>query len=138
MTSNGKTSIKQGTVRMDRDAMYEEINSLEMRINFIMRLAGYFDIVYGIAMALISVVVWGAMSLGFLQGVSSLIFGTLIIYRNSRLEEDAWIHQDTILFLTILNLGLGFVISSLLILYVYLTRRKIEQMTLELEQEVLR
>ena len=123
---------------MDRDAMYEEINSLEMRINFIMRLAGYFDIVYGIAMALISVVVWGAMSLGFLQGVSSLIFGTLIIYRNSRLEEDAWIHQDTILFLTILNLGLGFVISSLLILYVYLTRRKIEQMTLELEQEVLR
>lgn len=138
MTSNGKTSIKQGTVRMDRDAMYEEINSLEMRINFIMRLAGYFDIVYGIAMALISVVVWGAMSLGFLQGVSSLIFGILIIYRNSRLEEDAWIHQDTILFLTILNLGLGFVISSLLILYVYLTRRKIEQMTLELEQEVLR
>lgn len=123
---------------MDRDAMYEEINSLEMRINFIMRLAGYFDIVYGIAMALISVVVWGAMSLGFLQGVSSLIFGILIIYRNSRLEEDAWIHQDTILFLTILNLGLGFVISSLLILYVYLTRRKIEQMTLELEQEVLR
>lgn len=122
---------------MDRDAMYEEINSLEMRINFIMRLAGYFDIVYGIAMALISVVVWGAMSLGFLQGVSSLIFGILIIYRNSRLEEDAWIHQDTILFLTILNLGLGFVISSLLILYVYLTRRKIEQMTLELEQEVL-
>lgn len=138
MTSNGKTSIKQGTVRMDRDAMYEEINSLEMRINFIMRLAGYFDIVYGIAIALISVVVWGAMSLGFLQGVSSLIFGILIIYRNSRLEEDAWIHQDTILFLTILNLGLGFVISSLLILYVYLTRRKIEQMTLELEQEVLR
>ncbi len=137
MTSNGKTSIKQGTVRMDRDAMYEEINSLEMRINFIMRLAGYFDIVYGIAMALISVVVWGAMSLGFLQGVSSLIFGILIIFRNSRLEEDAWIHQDTILFLTILNLGLGFVISSLLILYVYLTRRKIEQMTLELEQEVL-
>lgn len=133
MTSNGKTSIKQGTVRMDRDAMYEEINSLEMRINFIMRLAGYFDIVYGIAMALISVVVWGAMSLGFLQGVSSLIFGILIIFRNSRLEEDAWIHQDTILFLTILNLGLGFVISSLLILYVYLTRRKIEQMTLELE-----
>lgn len=123
---------------MDRDAMYEEINSLEMRINFIMRLAGYFDIVYGIAMALISVVVWGAMSLGFLQGVSSLIFGILIIYRNSRLEEDAWIHQDTILFLTILNLGLGFVISSLLILYVYITRRKIEQMTLELEQEVLR
>ena len=123
---------------MDRDAMYEEINSLEMRINFIMRLAGYFDIVYGIAMDLISVVVWGAMSLGFLQGVSSLIFGILIIYRNSRLEEDAWIHQDTILFLTILNLGLGFVISSLLILYVYLTRRKIEQMTLELEQEVLR
>lgn len=123
---------------MDRDAMYEEINSLEMRINFIMRLAGYFDIVYGIAIALISVVVWGAMSLGFLQGVSSLIFGILIIYRNSRLEEDAWIHQDTILFLTILNLGLGFVISSLLILYVYLTRRKIEQMTLELEQEVLR
>ncbi|WP_288646659.1 hypothetical protein [uncultured Lactobacillus sp.] len=122
---------------MDRDAMYEEINSLEMRINFIMRLAGYFDIVYGIAMALISVVVWGAMSLGFLQGVSSLIFGILIIFRNSRLEEDAWIHQDTILFLTILNLGLGFVISSLLILYVYLTRRKIEQMTLELEQEVL-
>lgn len=137
MTSNGKTSIKQGTVRMDRDAMYKEINSLEMRINFIMRLAGYFDIVYGIAMALISFVVWGAMSLGFLQGVSSLIFGILIIYRNSRLEEDAWIHQDTILFLTILNLGLGFVISSLLILYVYLTRRKIEQMTLELEQEVL-
>ena len=123
---------------MDRDAMYEEINSLEMRINFIMRLAGYFDIVYGIAMALISVVVWGAMSLGFLQGVSSLIFGIQIIYRNSRLEEDAWIHQDTILFLTILNLGLGFMISSLLILYVYLTRRKIEQMTLELEQEVLR
>lgn len=123
---------------MDRDAMYKEINSLEMRINFIMRLAGYFDIVYGIAMALISFVVWGAMSLGFLQGVSSLIFGILIIYRNSRLEEDAWIHQDTILFLTILNLGLGFVISSLLILYVYLTRRKIEQMTLELEQEVLR
>lgn len=122
---------------MDRDAMYKEINSLEMRINFIMRLAGYFDIVYGIAMALISFVVWGAMSLGFLQGVSSLIFGILIIYRNSRLEEDAWIHQDTILFLTILNLGLGFVISSLLILYVYLTRRKIEQMTLELEQEVL-
>lgn len=138
MTSNGKTSIKQGTVRMDRDAMYEEINSLEMRINFIMRLAGYFDIVYGIAMALISVVVWGAMSLGFLQGVSSLILGILIIFRNSRLEENAWIHQDTILFLTILNLGLGFVISSLLILYVYLTRRKIEQMTLELEQEVLR
>lgn len=137
MTSNGKTSIKQGTVRMDRDAMYEEINSLEMRINFIMRLAGYFDIVYGIAMDLISVVVWGAMSLGFLQGVSSLIFGILIIYRNSRLEEDAWIHQDTILFLTILNLGLGFVISSLLILYVYLTRRKIELMTLELKQEVL-
>lgn len=137
MTSNGKTSIKQGTVRMDRDAMYEEINSLEMRINFIMRLAGYFDIVYGIAMALISVFVWGAMSLGFLQGVSSLIFGILIIYRDSRLEEDAWIHQDTILFLTILNLGLGFVISSLLILYVYLTRRKIEQMTLKLEQEVL-
>ncbi|KAA8780370.1 hypothetical protein [Lactobacillus crispatus] len=123
---------------MDRDAMYEEINSLEMRINFIMRLAGYFDIVYGIAMALISVVVWGAMSLGFLQGVSSLILGILIIFRNSRLEENAWIHQDTILFLTILNLGLGFVISSLLILYVYLTRRKIEQMTLELEQEVLR
>lgn len=122
---------------MDRDAMYEEINSLEMRINFIMRLAGYFDIVYGIAMDLISVVVWGAMSLGFLQGVSSLIFGILIIYRNSRLEEDAWIHQDTILFLTILNLGLGFVISSLLILYVYLTRRKIELMTLELKQEVL-
>lgn len=122
---------------MDRDAMYEEINSLEMRINFIMRLAGYFDIVYGIAMALISVFVWGAMSLGFLQGVSSLIFGILIIYRDSRLEEDAWIHQDTILFLTILNLGLGFVISSLLILYVYLTRRKIEQMTLKLEQEVL-
>lgn len=117
--------------------MYEEINSLEMRINFIMRLAGYFDIVYGIAMDLISVVVWGAMSLGFLQGVSSLIFGILIIYRNSRLEEDAWIHQDTILFLTILNLGLGFVISSLLILYVYLTRRKIELMTLELKQEVL-
>ena len=138
MTSNGKTSIKQGTVRMDRDAMYEEINSLEMRINFIMRLAGYFDIVYGIAMALISVVVWGAMSLGFLQGVSSLILGILIIFRNSRLEENAWIHQDTILFLTILNLGLGFVISSLLILYVYLTRRKIEQMTLELEQEALR
>lgn len=137
MTSNGKTSIKQGTVRMDRDAMYEEINSLEMRINFIMRLAGYFDIVYGIAMDLISVVVWGAMSLGFLQGVSSLIFGILIIYRNSRLEEDVWIHQDTILFLTILNLGLGFVISSLLILYVYLTRRKIELMTLELKQEVL-
>lgn len=137
MTSNGKTSIKQGTVRMDRDAMYEEINSLEMRINFIMRLAGYFDIVYGIAMALISVFVWGAMSLGFLQGVSSLIFGILIIYRDSRLEEDAWIHQDTILFLTILSLGLGFVISSLLILYVYLTRRKIEQMTLKLEQEVL-
>lgn len=123
---------------MDRDAMYEEINSLEMRINFIMRLAGYFDIVYGIAMALISVVVWGAMSLGFLQGVSSLILGILIIFRNSRLEENAWIHQDTILFLTILNLGLGFVISSLLILYVYLTRRKIEQMTLELEQEALR
>lgn len=123
---------------MDRDAMYEEINSLEMRINFIMRLAGYFDIVYGIAMALISVVVWGAMSLGFLQGVSSLILGILIIFRNSRLEENAWIHQDTILFLTILNSGLGFVISSLLILYVYLTRRKIEQMTLELEQEVLR
>lgn len=123
---------------MDRDAMYEEINSLEMRINFIMRLAGYFDIVYGIAMALISVVVWGAMSLGFLQGVSSLILGILIIFRNSRLEENAWIHQDTILFLTILNLGLGFVISSLLILYVYLIRRKIEQMTLELEQEVLR
>lgn len=123
---------------MDRDAMYEEINSLEMRINFIMRLAGYFDIVYGIAMALISVVVWGAMSLGFLQGVSSLILGILIIFRNSRLEENAWIHQDTILFLTILNLGLGFMISSLLILYVYLTRRKIEQMTLELEQEVLR
>ncbi|MGP3399790.1 hypothetical protein ACTVPD_04030 [Lactobacillus crispatus] len=123
---------------MDRDAMYEEINSLEMRINFITRLAGYFDIVYGIAMALISVVVWGAMSLGFLQGVSSLILGILIIFRNSRLEENAWIHQDTILFLTILNLGLGFVISSLLILYVYLTRRKIEQMTLELEQEVLR
>ena len=123
---------------MDREAMYEEINSLEMRINFIMRLAGYFDIVYGIAMALISVVVWGAMSLGFLQGVSSLILGILIIFRNSRLEENAWIHQDTILFLTILNLGLGFVISSLLILYVYLTRRKIEQMTLELEQEVLR
>lgn len=122
---------------MDKDAMYEEINSLEMRINFIMRLAGYFDIVYGIAMDLISVVVWGAMSLGFLQGVSSLIFGILIIYRNSRLEEDAWIHQDTILFLTILNLGLGFVISSLLILYVYLTRRKIELMTLELKQEVL-
>lgn len=122
---------------MDRDAMYEEINSLEMRINFIMRLAGYFDIVYGIAMDLISVVVWGAMSLGFLQGVSSLIFGILIIYRNSRLEEDVWIHQDTILFLTILNLGLGFVISSLLILYVYLTRRKIELMTLELKQEVL-
>lgn len=122
---------------MDRDAMYEEINSLEMRINFIMRLAGYFDIVYGIAMDLISVVVWGAMSLGFLQSVSSLIFGILIIYRNSRLEEDAWIHQDTILFLTILNLGLGFVISSLLILYVYLTRRKIELMTLELKQEVL-
>lgn len=122
---------------MDRDAMYKEINSLEMRINFIMRLAGYFDIVYGIAMALISFVVWGAMSLGFLQGVSSLIFGILIIYRNSRLEEDAWIHQDTILFLTILNLGLGFVISSLLILYVYLTRRKIELMTLELKQEVL-
>ena len=138
MTSNGKTSIKQGTVRMDRDAMYEEINSLEMRINFIMRLAGYFDIVYGIAMALISVVVWGAMSLGFLQGVSSLILGILIIFRNSRLEENAWIHQDTILFLTILNLGLGFVISSLLISYVYLTRRKIEQMTLELEQEALR
>ena len=122
---------------MDRDAMYEEINSLEMRINFIMRLAGYFDIVYGIAMALISVVVWGAMSLGFLQGVSSLILGILIIFRNSRLEENAWIHQDTILFLTILNLGLGFVISSLLILYVYLTRRKIELMTLELKQEVL-
>ena len=122
---------------MDRDAMYEEINSLEMRINFIMRLAGYFDIVYGIAMDLISVVVWGAMSLGFLQGVSSLILGILIIFRNSRLEENAWIHQDTILFLTILNLGLGFVISSLLILYVYLTRRKIELMTLELKQEVL-
>ena len=122
---------------MDRNEIYEEIDLSEDRINFVMKDAGYLNIVYGIAIALISIVVWGAMSLGFLQGISSIISGILIIYRNSRLEEDAWNHQDTLLFLVILNLLTGFAISSLLILYVYFTRRKIEKMTLELKQEVL-
>ena len=137
MISNGKISIKQVTIRMDRNEIYEEIDLSEDRINSGMKAAGYLNIVYGIAIALISIVVWGAMSLGFLQGISSIISGILIIYRNSRLEEDAWNHQDTLLFLVILNLLTGFAISSLLILYVYFTRRKIEKMTLELKQEVL-
>ena len=122
---------------MDRNEIYEEIDLSEDRINSVMKDAGYLNIVYGIAIALISIVVWGAMSLGFLQGISSIISGILIIYRNSRLEEDAWNHQDTLLFLVILNLLTGFAISSLLILSVYVTRRKIEKMTLELKQEVL-
>lgn len=122
---------------MDRNEIYEEIDLSEDRINSVMKDAGYLNIVYGIAIALISIVVWGAMSLGFLQGISSIISGILIIYRNSRLEEDSWNHQDTLLFLVILNLLTGFAISSLLILYVYFTRRKIEKMTLELKQEVL-
>lgn len=122
---------------MDRNEIYEEIDLSEDRINSVMKDAGYLNIVYGIAIALISIVVWGAMSLGFLQGISSIISGILIIYRNSSLEEDAWNHQDTLLFLVILNLLTGFAISSLLILYVYFTRRKIEKMTLELKQEVL-
>ena len=122
---------------MDRNEIYEEIDLSEDRINSVMKDAGYLNIVYGIAIALISIVVWGAMSLGFLQGISSIISGILIIYRNSHLEEDAWNHQDTLLFLVILNLLTGFAISSLLILYVYFTRRKIEKMTLELKQEVL-
>ena len=70
---------------MDRNEIYEEIDLSEDRINSVMKDAGYLNIVYGIAIALISIVVWGAMSLGFLQGISSIISGILIIYRNSRL-----------------------------------------------------
>ena len=55
---------------MDRNEIYEEIDLSEDRINSVMKAAGYLNIVYGIAIALISIVGWGAMALGFLQVIS--------------------------------------------------------------------
>lgn len=122
---------------MDKDQAYAQIDSLEYRINFIMKIAGYFDIVYGLAMIPIYGVVWGIFPIEVTQGVASLILGFLILYRNSKLAEEAWLHQDTLLFLTILNTILGFVFSSIFILVGYLTRRRIEKLTIELEKEIL-
>ena len=52
---------------MDRNEIYEEIDLSEDRINSVMKDAGYLNIVYGIAIALISIVVWGAMSLSLIH-----------------------------------------------------------------------
>lgn len=86
------------------------IVKIDKQVYFMMNLSGWINVIYGSIQLLISLV--------------PILFGTYIIYRNWKLKVETWDNLDTLTFLSLDNIILGFLPVTLVILYVRHLRKK--------------
>lgn len=106
---------------MNIDEAYDLLEKEDKKINTVMNISGWLTTVYGIGL-LISSIIFGFSALLF--GFLCLVFGIAVVYRNHRLNEFAWENLDTLIILVILSILIGAIITGILIIYVYVLRRK--------------
>lgn len=99
------------------------IVKIDKQVYFIMNLSGWINVIYGSIQLLIS------LNLNFdiifrLISLVPILFGTYIIYRNWKLKVETWDNLDTLTFLSLDNIILGFLPVTLVILYVRHLRKK--------------
>lgn len=110
---------------MSKDEVYDLMDQNNIRLVKTMKFAGWLNIGYGLLAITIGIAVFGLFSILAVQGLTSCIFGSAVLYRIRCLDYYSWPYSDTLLFLAIINLIFGFIGTSLIILYAYKLRRQI-------------
>lgn len=101
------------------------IVKIDKRVYSIMNFSGWINVFYGFVQLLLSLnlnpnfdIIFCSMSL------IPIVFGIYIIFRNWKFKVETWDHLDTLTFLSLENIILGFFPVTLLILYVRHLRKK--------------
>ena len=99
------------------------IVKIDKQVYFMMNLSGWINIIYGSIQLLISL--YPNLDIIFrLISWVPILFGTFIIYRNWKFKVETWDNLDTLTFLSLDNIILGFLPVTLIILYVRHLRKK--------------
>ena len=99
------------------------IVKIDKQVYFMMNICGWINVIYGSIQLLISLnpnfdIIFRLISL------VPILFGTFIIYRNWKFKVETWDNLDTLTFLSLDNIILGFLPVTLIILYVRHLRKK--------------
>lgn len=99
------------------------IVKIDKQVYFMMNLSGWINVIYGSIQLLISLNPNFDIIFRLISWVP-ILFGTFIIYRNWKFKVETWDNLDTLTFLSLDNIILGFLPVTLIILYVRHLRKK--------------
>lgn len=99
------------------------IVKIDNRVYSIMNLSGWINVLYGSALLLFTLKPNFDIIFRFISLIP-IAFGTYIIFRNWKFKIEAWDYLDTLTFLCLDNIILGFFPVTLLIFYVRHLRKK--------------
>lgn len=99
------------------------IVKIDKQVYFMMNLSGWINVIYGTIQLLISLNLNFDIIFRLISWVP-ILFGTFIIYRNWKFKVETWDNLDTLTFLSLDNIILGFLPVTLIILYVRHLRKK--------------